>query len=508
MSLFNDIRQVGFVNHLKSPFNLPSHNFVMTTKNKVAILAASLFSAIAAAFIASWNSWTKAKTIGFLTGFFIGSLYTIALIYKLIIIKQRAVVIVNEITPEDKHLFEAVNRNDATSVKALFQDNKKALNVNTVIVSSNTVGQEVRRTPLHQACIHGNEEIALLLLEKGASPCETDNLNRNAAHWAAEKGLSNVINRLLSDEKADFNAYDSVGNIPLFLAVNNKFPELALALINSNKMDVKKAHRDTGMTALHMACARGYSQLIAPLVQACADVNAVDVRGRTPLDNAFECGDSSTIASLLKAGAIITKCQEKGLAALRQALDKGTQYQEKSLAAFLLENDVPFEWKGPNGTTLLHLACSSKLFDAAKILTEKAKHLINEVNKNASTPLMNACAAGCEPISLNLINENHADVKPVNLAGYSALHYAAENGLEETVRSLIIKGADVHVKTAYAHVNDSCTPIELTFGALKFELANKTSQDKDKVKKLSNVAHQLIQAGATAPEGLTPLLAI
>lgn len=66
-------------------------------------------------------------------------------------------------------------------------------------------------------------------------------------------------------------------------------------------------------TALHYVAAMGWGrELIEPLVQAGADINAVDMRGFTPLHEAAMGGWKDTVETLVELGADVTARDDKG----------------------------------------------------------------------------------------------------------------------------------------------------------------------------------------------------
>lgn len=74
------------------------------------------------------------------------------------------------------------------------------------------------RSPLHHACIQGNEDIGDLLLASGADVAPSDDNGMTPLHFAASHNQLKIGKRLL-DEGAPVDARDSNGNTPLARAV-------------------------------------------------------------------------------------------------------------------------------------------------------------------------------------------------------------------------------------------------------------------------------------------------
>lgn len=81
-------------------------------------------------------------------------------------------------------------------------------------------------TPLMLAVLGGHEDVASVLLSKGARVAESDSQGRSSLHLAVEAGNESML-RLLLDHchglNAAVNAYDSNGQTPLHIAVGLGF---------------------------------------------------------------------------------------------------------------------------------------------------------------------------------------------------------------------------------------------------------------------------------------------
>jgi ankyrin repeat protein len=70
---------------------------------------------------------------------------------------------------------------------------------------------------------------------------------------------------------------------------------------------------------------------------------------------------------------------------------------------------------------------------------------VNIANKSGYTPLHYAACNGLEDLALELI-ERGADIHATDSTNKSVLHWAASEGMEQLVMKLIDGGADIHVR--------------------------------------------------------------
>jgi len=148
------------------------------------------------------------------------------------------------------------------------------------------------RNPLHHAAgCRNNTEMIRLLLEYGAnigSNPSRNELRTTAFHAAARSGDCNGMRILLSQEPARFyiSEKDFMGNTPLHYAVERPINyqddiEMAKLLIEAGaSLDETNA---LGKTPLHYAVSMGHMTHVRRLLNAGADVNAIDNDLNTPI---------------------------------------------------------------------------------------------------------------------------------------------------------------------------------------------------------------------------------
>ncbi|KAG9340007.1 hypothetical protein JZ751_022118 [Albula glossodonta] len=152
------------------------------------------------------------------------------------------------------------------------------------------------------------------LVEHGASINQPDNEGWIPLHAAASCGYMDIAEYLIS-QGASVGVVNSEGETPLDIAEEEAMEELLQNEINRQGVDIEAArkeeerimlrdarqwlnsgqicdvrHAKSGGTALHVAAAKGYSEVLKLLIQAGYDVNIKDYDGWTPLHAAAHWG--------------------------------------------------------------------------------------------------------------------------------------------------------------------------------------------------------------------------
>jgi len=134
------------------------------------------------------------------------------------------------------------------------------------------------------------------------------------------------------------------------------------------------------------------------------------------------------------------------------AVEKGNLCRVKAL----LINDVTLvKAKNKTGDTPLHRAVFFGHLDIVKLLLEKNSP-VNIANDMGRTPMHWAAAYGHGEIA-ELLHKNKAKLNMLDVNGWSPLHFASQAGRIDTVKWLLIHGAQVNAKDK----KTSSTPLQL-----------------------------------------------
>jgi ankyrin repeat protein len=157
-----------------------------------------------------------------------------------------------------------------------------------------------REDKLLTAVKNGDNDLARLLIEKGADLNAKDDYQYTPLHWAA-KGGHTTLARLLIEKGADLNTKDERKQTPLHWAAMYGHIDLARLLIEKGA-DLN-AKDDYQYTPLHWAAENGDIDLTRLLIEKGADLNARDAKQWTPLHWAAENGHAAAARLLIEKGA-------------------------------------------------------------------------------------------------------------------------------------------------------------------------------------------------------------
>ncbi|XP_034480527.1 protein phosphatase 1 regulatory subunit 12B isoform X9 [Drosophila innubila] len=186
-------------------------------------------------------------------------------------------------------------------------------------------------TALHQACIDDKLEMVEFLVTHGADINRQDNEGWTPLHATASCGFVSIAQYLVENH-ADVAAVNSDGDLALDLAIDvqhmpmidymekvvqelnidvdqaRKAEEKAM-LNDANKWllsdatEVDRPNPKTGATALHVAAAKGYTNVLSLLLAGRANVDRQDNDGWTPLHAAAHWGQKETAEMLVESWA-------------------------------------------------------------------------------------------------------------------------------------------------------------------------------------------------------------
>ncbi|NWT88538.1 MYPT2 phosphatase, partial [Lanius ludovicianus] len=175
------------------------------------------------------------------------------------------------------------------------------------------------------ACIDENLDMVKFLVENGANVNQQDNEGWTPLHAVASCGYLNIAEYLIS-HGANVAAVNSEGEVPSDIAEEAAMKDLLLEQVKKQGVDLDLSRKEeeqqmlqdarqwlnsgriedikqprTGATALHVAAAKGYSEVMRLLIQAGFNLNVQDNDGWTPLHAAAHWGVKEACSILAEA---------------------------------------------------------------------------------------------------------------------------------------------------------------------------------------------------------------
>ncbi|KAJ5329918.1 hypothetical protein N7452_010308 [Penicillium brevicompactum] len=334
---------------------------------------------------------------------------------------------VNEIEPEGSEMVQNVCPLWLAAVYDQPELTKTLLEAGANVEgSAHGISQE--KTALSVAISRGNAQVAGLLLEWGASTDIIMDEGWTPMQWSARYGESEIIKHLIKrNVSLDYGPIV----VPLALAARRCQEEIVAQLIEAGA-DIE-AVNNRGENALHEAAAYGHESLTAFLLSKGARVDVQDSNNLTALSRSVgnKYPNPRVIQTLIDAGSNIEHKDSRGRTQLTLAATRGTHVGVR----ILLQNGAdPTSVDVDGYTALAHAAQHGHSFSVLEFLTwnenESAKAI--EQDSLASSGKNRTCASFID------IPDNRIR---------TPLFLATLYGQEESVRILVSKGASLDIAT-------------------------------------------------------------
>ena len=350
-------------------------------------------------------------------------------------------------------------------------------------------------TPLMEAARRGNLATVRALLSYKANPNARElNGGQNALMWALSQGQSAVVEQLL-EGGADVHVGSKAGFTPLMFAAQQGDADSGRMLLRAGAKP-NDAQPKTGLTPLMIASAMGHTKAVDVLLDNGANPNLADANGYTALHRVVR--DSDYGIDLNSKDAILTVVKSL----LKHGANPNARLvQDKERAAEEIKNgNVAIEGKRTavtvdeiilQGATPLFLAAEVNNLDVIKALVNAgADPLI--ASDRGTTPLMMAAGAGTDVQrereleerstaveTAKFLVEHGADVNAAGQYGWTALHAAAYQGLNDVIEYLVSKGAKIDQKDEFGQTALSISLSVLTkdIGARRLQIPRRYRQD-------------------------------
>uniref|UniRef100_A0A0G4HY28 Uncharacterized protein n=1 Tax=Chromera velia CCMP2878 TaxID=1169474 RepID=A0A0G4HY28_9ALVE len=315
------------------------------------------------------------------------------------------------------------------------------------------------RTALMYAASNGHTDIVRLLLKAKANVNIQDNRGHTALISASNPGHAEVV-QLLIEAQTNVDCLDGKGKTALLCASSKGHTKIVqLLLITKANADIQdkadseeearagqkdqqgwgvgaggwgRGRHETLRTALMRAAYNGHTEIVRLLIEAKANLDLQDKRGRTALISASEAGHTEIVHLLINAKAELDRLSftpdEYSLLRDGQetALIRASSKGHTDIVRLLIDAKADINAKSESGTALLRAASRSSE-EIVRLLLEAGADVNISSESDRMTPLMYASGSGYSRIVPLLLNAK-ACVNTQDKRGTTALMWAASKG--------------------------------------------------------------------------------
>lgn len=221
-------------------------------------------------------------------------------------------------------------------------------------------------TPLHIAVVQGELAIVYkliqLLLWAHRSLDIYNNLRQTPLHLAVITHQASMVDALLRGG-ADPAALDRNGQTAVHLCCEYDQHECLSVLLSRSSSTCLEIRNYEGLSPLHLAVLRGHRGLARMLLDAGADINAMDIKsGQSPLMHAVESNNADMVHFLIESGCDVNSQSYSGNTALHSACGRG----QVDTVRLLLKSGADSSLKNYHNDTPVMVAKNKKIADVLR----------------------------------------------------------------------------------------------------------------------------------------------
>ncbi|KAF5014024.1 hypothetical protein FDECE_5 [Fusarium decemcellulare] len=285
------------------------------------------------------------------------------------------------------------------------------------------------RRPLHFAAANGHERAVKILLENGANPIAETVSGLRPWHFSTGRGHDTITKLLNESTPVSLEAIkksEARSITALLLAAKSGHLVRAIQIIdegaNINLLDID------GRSALSVATEHGHKDLVLALVEREADLNMVDANGASPLWWASRYGHETVVELLLDQGARINTPDTDGQSPLSVASHHG----HLATVKLLLERGANPNSSTGYGKTALIFAVITRQLHVVELLLRFGAGA-NYVTPQGDTPLSLAEENGYQELA--------------NAIRAAPTHYSSESDETTSIDDLSLSGSFLPTST-------------------------------------------------------------
>ncbi|MDP0589953.1 MAG: ankyrin repeat domain-containing protein [Candidatus Endonucleobacter bathymodioli] len=283
-------------------------------------------------------------------------------------------------------------------------------------------------------------------------------------HFACNKGMTEIIELLLSYGAEVDSRYANSGKTPLMIAAENKSIDVCKILLDNNAD--ADAIVPSGMSVIHLVCIVNDISILTALLNRCQNIDAQDRNGQTALHYVVASNMIEHAKLLLSAHASVSITNNRNETPIFLTMNNSALFN------ILLNMTSDINHADFVGNTLLHHAIIQGNIDAMRALLELDADInVDIANNYGTTPLHhtilyqlhytpnnnvtmeeNTYIKKHRTIQmLNILVNKGADVNIANNNNLTPLHTAASFSSIETIKILLDNNADTNSVDKHGH---------------------------------------------------------
>ncbi|KYO48936.1 histone-lysine N-methyltransferase EHMT1 [Alligator mississippiensis] len=238
----------------------------------------------------------------------------------------------------------------------------------------------------------------------------------------------------------------------LYLSVKQGELQKVVLMLLDNLDPNFQTDQQSKRTPLHAAAQKGFLEICHVLLQAGANINAVDKTRRTPLMEAVANNHVEAARYMVRRGGCVYSKEEDGSTCLHHAAKNGNL---EMVDLLLSTGQVDVNAQDNGGWTPIIWAAEHKHIDVIRmLLTRGADVTLTDNEENIC--LHWASFTGSAAIAEVLLNAR-CDLHAVNCHGDTPLHIAARESYRDCVTLFLSRGADTELRN-----KEGDSPLDLT----------------------------------------------
>ena len=297
-------------------------------------------------------------------------------------------------------------------------------------------------TPLIKACNKRNKNAINVLLHAEADPKITDDYGYTCLHHAVAGDCSKEVLETIINHGADVNATNKNNTTALITACNKDKINAIKVLLRAGA-DPKITDESGDACLHHVVYGAGdcSKEVLEPLINHGADVNATNNYNETALIIACSKRNTDAINILLSAGADPNIADDASDTCLRHAVRKDCS---KEVLETIIKHGTDVNATNNNNQSALMIACYTGNIDAINVLL-RAEADPNIIDKISGPALRIACYRG-DIDAINVLLHAGADPNITDGDGDTSIHHAVRGSCStEALETIINHDVDVNI---------------------------------------------------------------